>query len=144
MLVARAPTIAFCATWWHQFHRFSVLNLVLVKRLWDPCRHGSLCLKQGSCSIDGRPPDSDGKPGLSGDPSSLCTGTPGIACGPLWVCVRHPSGPGVHAHPSLLPPVHRMEGGEVPDHSCPEEGKLSCRAYRVPRCQARPLTPPLS
>lgn len=40
VLVAPSPTIAFCATWWHQFHRFSVLNMILAKRLWDRCVHG--------------------------------------------------------------------------------------------------------
>lgn len=37
---------AFCATWWHQFHRFSVFSIILVKRLWDACLCGPSSLKQ--------------------------------------------------------------------------------------------------
>lgn len=64
--------VAVCATWWHQFLRFSVLSIVLVGRLWDLCLSGFPLLK----TMKDHLVVTTNQDSFQG-PSMLCTGTQG-------------------------------------------------------------------
>lgn len=107
VLMAQPPTVAFYATWWHQFHRFSVLSIILVKRLWDPCLHG-LPLPR-TVSADGESPDSDDKPELPQVLSISCTGTQESHLGLLLVLSETKASLSAHGHPFLPLPLNQGE-----------------------------------
>lgn len=107
VLMAQPPTVAFYATWWHQFHRFSVLSIILVKRLWDPCLHG-LPLPR-TVSADGESPDSDDKPELPQVLSISCTGTQESHLGLLLVLSETKASLSAHGHPFLPLPLTKAK-----------------------------------